>query len=154
MSVDCDMILVEHSKWLRMRLKYYELHQTPNESQKAKFTFCRWSHDLRPHHHGKTKKMRLRTRVWAQAPKPSSFAEKYKSALNRLKFQQNGTLFCWNLKSNSAKDEGLGACAQTRVRRRIFSLFPMMVGWGLKSWDQRQKINFAFLLSLGVWWSS
>ena len=28
----------------------------------------------------------------------------------------------------SAKDEGLGACAQTRVRRRIFSLFPMMVG--------------------------
>jgi hypothetical protein len=25
---------------------------------------------------GKTKKMRLRTRVWAQAPKPSSFAEK------------------------------------------------------------------------------
>ena len=31
-------------------------------------------------------------------------------------------------KSYSAKDEGLGACAQTRVRRRIFSLFPMMVG--------------------------
>ena len=27
----------------------------------------------------------------------------------------------------SAKDEGLCACAQTRVRRRIFSLFPMMV---------------------------
>ena len=32
------------------------------------------------------------------------------------------------MKFNSAKDEGLGACAQTRVRRRIFSLFPMMVG--------------------------
>jgi uncharacterized membrane protein YvbJ len=25
---------------------------------------------------------------------------------------------------NSAKDEGLGACAQTRVRRRIFLVFP------------------------------
>ena len=25
MSVDFDMILVEHSKWLRMRLKYYDL---------------------------------------------------------------------------------------------------------------------------------
>ena len=35
------MILVEHSKWLRMRLKYYELHQTPNERQKAKCIFCR-----------------------------------------------------------------------------------------------------------------
>ena len=32
------------------------------------------------------------------------------------------------LNDYSAKDEGLGACAQTRVRRRIFSLFPMMVG--------------------------
>ena len=59
-----------------MRLKYYELHQTPNESQKAKCTFCGCPHDLRPHHHGKTEKMRLRTRVWAQAPKPSSFAKK------------------------------------------------------------------------------
>ena len=54
--------------------------------------------------------------------------------------------------SNSAKDEGLGACAQTRVRRRIFSLFSSW--WGLKSWGQPQKIHFAFWLSLGVWWSS
>ena len=30
--------------------------------------------------------------------------------------------------SNSAKDEGLGACAQTRVRRRMFLVFPIMVG--------------------------
>ena len=39
-----------------MRLKYYELHQTPNESQKAKCTFCGCPHDLRPHHHGKKRK--------------------------------------------------------------------------------------------------
>jgi len=71
------MILVEHSKWLQMRLKYYELHQTPNERQKAKLIFCGGPHDLRPHHHGKSEKMRLRTRVWAQAPKPSSFAEQF-----------------------------------------------------------------------------
>ena len=32
---------------------------------------------LRPHHYGKSEKMRLRTRVWAQAPKPSSFAESF-----------------------------------------------------------------------------
>ena len=43
----------------------------------------------------------------------------------------------------SAKDEGLGACAQTRVRRRIFSLFPMMVG--LKSWCPTTKSTFCFL---------
>jgi len=55
-SVDCDMILVEHSKWLRMRLKYYELHQTPHERQKAKLIFCRGPHDLRPQHHGKKRK--------------------------------------------------------------------------------------------------
>jgi hypothetical protein len=46
----------------------------------------------------------------------------------------------------------LGACAQTRVRRRIFLVFPWW--WGLKSWGQRQKIHFSFWLSLGVWWSS
>ena len=40
-SVDFDMTLIEHTNWLRMRLKYYELHQTPNESQKAKCIFCR-----------------------------------------------------------------------------------------------------------------
>ena len=39
-----------------MRLKYYELHQTPNERQKAKLIFCRCPHDLRPHHHGKKRK--------------------------------------------------------------------------------------------------
>ena len=39
-----------------MRLKYYELHQTPNERQKAKLIFCGGLHDLRPHHHGKKRK--------------------------------------------------------------------------------------------------
>ena len=29
-SVDFDMTLIEHTNWLRMRLKYYELHQKPN----------------------------------------------------------------------------------------------------------------------------
>ena len=56
MSVDRDKILVVHSKCLRTRLKYYELHQTPNERKKAKFTFCGGTHDLRPHHHGKKRK--------------------------------------------------------------------------------------------------
>ena len=40
-------------------------------------------------------------------------------------FLQSKICYVWIF---SAKDEGLGACAQTRVRRRIFSLFPMMVG--------------------------
>ena len=35
------------------------------------------------------------------------------------------------------------------VRRRMFLVFPIC--WCLKKWDQPQKINFAFWLSLGVW---
>jgi hypothetical protein len=36
----------------------------------------------------------------------------------------------------------LGACAQTRVRRRIFSVFPWW--WGLKSWDHHKKYILLF----------
>ena len=47
---------------------------------------------------------------------------------------------------NSAKDEGLGACAQTRVRRRIFRFFPWW--WGLKSSEVRStSVSFAITLS-------
>ena len=42
-------------------------------------------------------------------------------------FRKGKFIICF-VSTFSAKDEGLGACAQTRVRRRIFSLFPMMVG--------------------------
>ena len=58
----CRDVRLQNSKKLsksRFHNYFYrhdELHQTPNESQKAKCTFCGWSHDLRPHHHGKKRK--------------------------------------------------------------------------------------------------
>ena len=55
------------------------LRTSPNTSlrQHDKIDFLWWLHHMRPHPTimGKTKNMRLRTRVWAQAPRPSSFAE-------------------------------------------------------------------------------
>jgi hypothetical protein len=42
----------------------------------------------------------------------------------RVSFKKQQKKLNPHSKVNSAKDEGLGACAQTRVRRRIFSVFP------------------------------
>ena len=49
----------------------------------------------------------------------------------------------WNTKVCSVKDEGFSASAQTRVRRRIFSLFPWW--WDLKSWGPTTRSIFCFL---------
>ena len=47
----------------------------------------------------------------------------------------------------SAKDEGLGACAQTRVRRRMFLVFPIMVESQVMKLTTKNQFCFLFLIT-------